>query len=282
MSKPSRRLRFLVPVAVLTVVLGALVYARGTIRDAIIEARKPAVPREEPAVRPSATVPTLSATTVLRPSTPTPVLQPSPTPARGAVNLAVPFFSQAPRGDWSLPWQEACEEASAILVDAFWRGDALSVDAMERNINAAVAWQQSNFGYYQHTTAAQTATMLRELYGYRRVDVEYGVGVPRIAEHIRAGRPVIVPLAGRELGNPYYTAPGPIYHMMVVKGIAENGDVITNDVGTRHGRNLTYAPAVFEAAMHDVPTGGDRWPEGSDPVTYLDTGAKAIVVVYPN
>ena len=80
-----------------------------------------------------------------------------------------------------------------------------------------------------------------------------------------AGRPVIVPLAGRLLGNPYYTQPGPVYHMLVVKGIAENGDIITNDVGTRHGRNLTYAPDVFLNAMHDVPSGGDEWPAGVDP-----------------
>jgi hypothetical protein len=208
-------------------------------------------------------------------------VQPSPTPAAGGVNLAVPFRSQAPRGDWSLPWQEACEEASAVLVDAFWRGDDLSVEEMEARINSVIAWEQSNFGFYKHTTAAQTAGILKELYGYDRVDVEYGVGVDRIAQHVREGRPVIVPLAGRELGNPYYTAPGPVYHMLVVKGITEAGDVITNDVGTRHGRNLTYAPDIFEAAMHDVPTGGDDWPNGVDPVSYLNSGRSAIIVVYP-
>jgi hypothetical protein len=153
---------------------------------------------------------------------------------------------------------------------------------METRILQLVDWSTRTLGYYQHTTAAETARYLREALGYRRVEVEYEVGVDRIAHHVRAGRPVIVPLAGRELGNPYYTQPGPVYHMLVVKGIAENGDVITNDVGTRHGRNLTYAPDVFEAAMHEVPLGGDSWPPNTDPVAFVRSGRKAIIVVYPN
>lgn len=33
-------------------------------------------------------------------------------PIADSINLAVPFTSQAPTGDWSEPWQNACEEAS--------------------------------------------------------------------------------------------------------------------------------------------------------------------------
>ncbi|MCR4279964.1 MAG: hypothetical protein NUV82_00890, partial [Candidatus Komeilibacteria bacterium] len=35
-------------------------------------------------------------------------------------NLDVPFMSQAPHANWDLPYQEACEEASLIMVDYFW------------------------------------------------------------------------------------------------------------------------------------------------------------------
>jgi hypothetical protein len=181
-----------------------------------------------------------------------------------------------------MPWQEACEEASTMLVDAFWRDRTLTVDDAERDILALVAWQQQTFGYYKHTTAAQTARILREYYGYKRVDVVVGADIDDIETNIRAGRPVIVPLAGRQLGNPYYTQPGPVYHMLVVKGIADNGDIITNDVGTQYGRNLTYDPDVFLAAMHDAPTGGDEWPPDVDPVEYINSGQRAIIVVYPN
>jgi hypothetical protein len=260
-------------------------FGRGRVNDWIIEIRKPAVPAEQPrptdAAAPSPTPRPLPPGQAPTPSTSrTPA--PTPTPTTGAINLAVPFSAQAPRGDWSLPWQEACEEASSILVDLYWRGSDTSVEQMERDIYAAVDWQKRTFGYYEHTTAAQTARMLREHVGYRRVEVIENADIADIAREVRAGRPVIVPLAGRLLGNPYYTSPGPVYHMLVVKGIAENGDVITNDVGTKHGRNLTYSPGVFLNAMHDAPEGGATYPPGVDPAQYILTGARRIVVVYPN
>ena len=37
----------------------------------------------------------------------------------------------------------------------------------------------------------------------------------QIKEFLMAGKLVIVPAAGRQLGNPYYKAPGPVYHMLV-------------------------------------------------------------------
>lgn len=243
--------------------VGAVVF-RGAVRDAYIELSKPDVPNERPAPVASPSVSQTSA------------------PESGAVNLAVPFFAQAPRGDWSLPWQEACEEASAILVGAYWTHENLTVDIMEQHILAAVQWENDHYGYYQHTTARQTADMIKALYGFKNVKVEYDIGIDRIAEHIRAGHPVIVPLAGRLLGNPYYVMPGPVYHMLVVKGIAENGDIITNDVGTRHGRNLTYSSEVFLNAMHDAPSGGSDWPDNVYPAGYIQTGRRAIIVVYPN
>ncbi len=255
-----------VGILVVAVVAGGYRYA---IHDAYINYQKPPVPSEQPR----------SVVVSQEPNQP----QPTPTPEiRGAINLAVPFSSQAPRGDWSLPWQEACEETSALLVDAFWRGVTPTEDEVVTSIQRLVDWQKEHLGFYQHTTAAETATMIRSVFGYRRVDVTYGISIEDLRREVRAGRPVIVPLAGRLLGNPFYTVPGPAYHMLIVKGVADNGDVITNDVGTRHGRNLTYSADVFLRAMHDVPTGGDDWSSDIDPAGYVLTGRRAMIVVYPN
>ncbi len=259
---------------ILLIVLAAAVFVfRGTIRDAYIEWRKPVVPSEQPLPSPH---PSPKASEGM--ATPTPTA----TPVVGAVNLAVPFFSQAPRGDWSQPWQDACEEASVILVGAYWTHEELTTDIMEQHILDAVAWENQHFGYYQETTAAQTAQMLRALYGFSDVRVQYNVGIEDMLRHVRAGRPVIVPLAGQLLGNPYYKPPGPIYHMLVVKGVTDNGDIITNDVGTRHGHNYVYSPSVFLNAIHDAPRGGATWPADVDPSEYIKTGRRAIIVVYPN
>ena len=260
-------------IPLLLVAVAAVVF-RGQIRDSYVEWSKPAVPSEEP--RPTPTpVATLG-------STPVPTATPTSKPTTGAVNLGVQFFSQAPRGDWSMPWQEACEEASVVLVGAYWTGEVLTTDTMEQGILAAVQWEKDHYGYYEHTTARQTADMIKALYGFKDVRVEYDIGIARLAEHLRAGRPLIVPMAGRLLGNPYYTQPGPAYHMLVVKGITADGKIITSDVGTSHGRNLTYAADVFLNAMHDAPEGGASWGAGVDPAEYIKTGKRAIIVVYPN
>lgn len=270
----STKMRKRITILVVLLIAAAVVWLlRGAIRDSIIEFQKSPVPSEQPHPTPT---PSADET-----DTPEPTPTPTPRPDAG-VNLAVPFYAQAPEGDWSLPWQEACEEASAILVDAYWQDDPLSVDEMKARILALVMWQTERFGYYEHTTAEETAIVLREVMGYERVEVEHNVGVDEIIKQVRAGRPVIVPLAGRLLGNPYYTAPGPVYHMLVVKGVTDDGQLITNDVGTRHGQNYVYDPAVFEAAMHDAPSGGSTYPEGSDPADWIQTGQPAIIIVYPN
>lgn len=207
---------------------------------------------------------------------------PTPRPNAESVDLNVPFYSQAPSGDWSMPWQEACEEASMILVSAYISHEQLTTEIVEQRILEAVKWEQEHFGFYEHTTAKQTADMIRALYGFKNVSVEYDIGIERIEEHLRAGRPLIVPMAGRLLGNPYYTWPGPVYHMLVIRGIASNGDIITNDVGTRHGNGFLYDQEVFLSAMHDAPTGGNSRLESAADEQWVESGRRAIIVIYPN
>jgi hypothetical protein len=243
-----------------------LIFFRTNIRDFAFELQKQGLPQE---------------TRI----TPTPKYSSSPkvstsVAAFAGINLAVPFSPQAPFGDWSLPYEDACEETSAILVDAYYRNKALTADIVNQEILAVVAWEKIKFGYYENTSAAETAVILREYFGYKRVDVLYNITIDDIKNQILAGRPVIVPLDGRLLGNPYYTQPGPVYHMLVIKGITKDGNFITNDVGTRRGQNYVYNSQVLFDAIHDAPKGGPAWP--ADPEAYIKTGNKAMIVVYPN
>ena len=216
------------------------------------------------------------------PQTPPPqITSPTPQVPTKAVNLAVPFSPQAPYGDWSLPYQEACEEMSAFLVHAFFARIDVTPKLADQAVRDIGAWEQKTFGYYEHTTAAETAQILKQYFGYRQVDVLYDITINDIKDQLRAGRPVIVPLAGRLIGNPYYQQPGPVYHMIVVKGFTEDGYFITNDVGTKRGHNYLVSEKTLYSAIHDAPTGGDSWTTLS-PERYILTGRKAIIVVYPN
>lgn len=166
-------------------------------------------------------------------------------------NLAVPFTSQAPAAKWDDDHQEFCEEASILMVGRYYqqRDIADAADA-EQGLQALKRWQLEHFGYYYDTTAAENAEILAGVYGLK-TELLVDPTIAQIKAAIAAGHPVIVPAAGRELGNPNFTAPGPIYHNLVIRGYTKDGKFITNDPGTRKGKQYVYAQSVVMAAIHD-------------------------------
>ena len=94
--------------------------------------------------------------------------------------------------------------------------------------------------------------------------------VDQIKAELVAGRPVIVPAAGRLLGNPYFTAPGPIYHMLVIRGYTQNDQFIVNDPGTSRGESFLYDFDTLLYALHDWNNGGE-----------ITQGRKVVIVLSP-
>lgn len=185
-------------------------------------------------------------------------------------NLAVPFTVQAPHANWDLPYKETCEEASALMVHFFYEGKQFrNADHADAEILKIVDFQNDRYGDYRDTTADETAQLIRDAWGYDRVDVVTDPTIEDIKREVAAGRPVILPAAGRQLGNPYFTPPGPLYHMLVVRGWTKDGRLITNDPGTRRGEEYLYDPDVLLNAVHD-------WNEGD-----VDNGRKVMIVVWP-
>lgn len=204
------------------------------------------------------------------PAEDSPTVEPSTaTPAE--FNLAVPFTSQAPFGVWDEVHEETCEEASAYMVHAFYQGvsGVIAPQTAEDELQRIVAKEMEIFGFYKDTSAAETAVLVKALYGYARVDVVADPTAEDIKGFIAAGHPVIVPAAGRMLGNPNFTGLGPPYHMIVVRGYTET-HFITNDPGTRNGEQYVYSVGTLMNAMHDW-NGGD-----------VENGEKVVVVIYPN
>lgn len=233
---------------------------RSAIRDAVTARFKPELPTAVPyhpipAADATGTSPMPAAKPEAAPSA-EPQPAPAPTPSNGA-NLAVPFTSQAPHADWSMPYQEACEEASLIMIDGYYKGlGGFTADEADRRILALVAWEEKTFGFYEDTTADEVARMGREYFGYENARAVPIASIEDLKRQIDKGQPVAVPAAGRLLRNPYFSGAGPLYHMLVVKGYAKDGRIITNDPGTRRGADYLYDPAVLWNAIHDW-NGGD-------------------------
>ena len=190
-----------------------------------------------------------------------------------SINLAVPFTSQAPHGSWTEPYQEACEEASVYMVEQYYAGEregVINPDKADLDLLNIVAFEEELFGYYEDTTAEQTGTFAELMFGFSNVILIEDPTVEDIKAQLAAGYPVIVPAAGRLLGNPYFTAPGPVYHMLVIRGYTVGNKFIVNDPGTRHGEAYLYDFETIMSAMHDWNGGGE-----------ITGGRKVVLVIQP-
>lgn len=195
--------------------------------------------------------------------------QPAPVVIPAKLNLAVPFTTQSPDAKWTEQDEESCEEASALIVHYYWQHKTFTTAIAKQELQAIVDFENVHYGKYKDTTAEQTAQFIKDIWGYKRVEVKYDITMDDIKREVAAGRPVILPAAGRMLGNPNFKSPGPLYHMLVVRGWTDDM-IITNDPGTRKGEGYQYQPDVLYNAIHD-------WNDGD-----VANGRKAIVVVWPN
>jgi hypothetical protein len=245
---------------------------RGMIRDAWMLLQRPELPVAEPAkfYPPPTTTRSPQAPTIVVSSTKpgtvvTPPRVPSAEPVdpfadRGPlpaqVNLAVPFLSQAPKQNWSMPYQEACEEASMLMVDAFYRGQSqkFTPSAGDEAILDLVAFEEAR-GKTPDLTAAEVSEIVSAKWGYQAI-VSNDVSPERVKRALANGYPVILPADGKQLANPNFRNGGPPYHMLVIKGYIGNKTWITNDPGTRLGADFTYPYEHLLSVSRDW-NGGD-------------------------
>jgi len=180
-------------------------------------------------------------------------------PAPKSILLEVPFFAQAPFGEWDNPiFQDACEEASIIMAMHWVNKTSVTKEQAKQEILTLTGFEDRTYGPAIDRAAEDAIKIFKDYYNYENVFFRSGVGADDIKAEILKGNLVIVPLNGRILKNPYYTAPGPEHHMLVVIGYDGNkNEFITNDVGTRHGEKYRYSFARFEASLQDYPTGDD-------------------------
>jgi len=227
--------------------LGAAFFYRVRLRDTFDDLRKRS--QVPPAEQFSEVKAESAPETPLKTSSVKPSLMPPPATQK---NLAVPFTSQAPNSIWDAVHEETCEEASLLMVDAYYKKiKKITPATAEAGLLKLVDYQKKIFGFFEDTDAAQTARLLKDYFGYKNVAVTYNINIEDIKKELAAGRPVIVPAAGKLLGNPYFRGGGPDYHMLVIKGYTKDGFFITNDPGTRRGADYLYKFDKLYQAIDD-------------------------------
>ncbi|MDD5749816.1 MAG: C39 family peptidase [Patescibacteria group bacterium] len=166
------------------------------------------------------------------------------------INLAIPFTSQAPTANWEQPFQDACEEASILMVHYYYQGKNLpSPEQVENILIDMVNWQEENWGGHYDLAVVETADLVRQFFPYR-TEVLEDLTAEKIRSFLDRGLPLIVPADGRKLENPFFSGQGPAYHMLVVKGYLGD-NFITNDPGTRRGADFVYSSANLMSSIFD-------------------------------
>lgn len=172
--------------------------------------------------------------------------------------LEIPFYSQTPLSKWDAFHEDMCEEASVLNAGLYLLEKKLSKEEFEKELQKMQKLEKKEIGEWKSTTIAQTKKLV-DIYfegkvkskiinnpTIEQIQAEIAAGLPAG----KAGNPVIVPLSGRDIGNPNFTPPGPIYHMLVIKGY-DSQSFITNDVGTRKGNSYTYKKEVIMKNTRD-------------------------------
>ncbi len=267
MHKRIRRITWTVGITLVVVTSGAAIaYYRHDISRSVERASLPQEIQYGQAVQTAASQ---RPTSVSASATPVVTTKTSPQPLLPEVNLAVPFTVQAPHANWDDPYGEFCEEASVLMAISYIKGEKIpNADVADAKLLAIKAFEDQRFGYYKDTTVAETVTIIKEFYNYKNVKLLQNPTASDIKSSLAAGKLVVIPAAGRLLGNPYFTAPGPIYHMLVIKGYTTDGKFITNDPGTRHGADYLYTENTIMNAIHD-------WPGNEN----IEQGEKVVIII---
>ncbi len=137
---------------------------------------------------------------------------------------------------------------SLIMVHHFLAGTGLTREQAEQEIQAMVHWETEH-GYPQDVTVAELGAIAQQYYGYTPRVIEDPT-LEDLKQLLAGGSPVIVPAAGRDLGNPYFSGEGPWYHMLVLTGYGW-WDFVTNDPGTKRGEGYAYDFETLLRAIHD-------------------------------
>jgi hypothetical protein len=170
----------------------------------------------------------------------------------------VPFTVQAPNANWDDPiLQDGCEEASLLMAKAWIKGEALpEPSAVSDAIHALADFEEGRFDHHEDVSLSELFTVMREYFDHENAHILSDATLESIVSEIETGNLVLAPSYGRALGNPHFTAPGPVTHMLVLIGYdPEAHEFVVNDPGTRHGAGYRYDEDILFDAIWAYPPG---------------------------
>lgn len=169
----------------------------------------------------------------------------------------VPFTPQAPFAEWDeIRFQEGCEEASLVMSWYWITGEVLTQEIARKEILDLTIFEENFYGDFFDTSAEDTLDIFKRYFGYKNANTVFSFGIEDIKKELVKDNLVLVPLDGTLLNHPYYTPPGPTRHMLVIRGFDdETGEFITNDPGTKFGKEFRFKYDILMNAIINYGTG---------------------------
>lgn len=168
-------------------------------------------------------------------------------------SIDVPFTSQAPEGNWSEPWKNACEETSIYMVSSFYENDPIKREEAVKKIKEILEVKNEKFSVSKDESLETISRLITELELPWTTELIKNPTVEDLKKELAEGRPIIVPVYAPSLNNPYYGPEEPDYHVLVLTGYDDAEDVfIVNDPGTKNGQGLRFSYEIFMSAIHDL------------------------------
>lgn len=168
-----------------------------------------------------------------------------------AKQLEIPFTPQAPQGIWSQPWQDDCEEAVITMAKFYYLNKTINTKIAIKQINQIRNIKEGYYGFSLDEEADKITELINNFLPFE-ARVVSNPSIDQIKNEINNNRPVILPAYGKYLSNPFFGSAGVQYHVILISGYDDNSqEFITQEPGTRHGKNYKYSYKTIMNAMHD-------------------------------
>jgi len=165
------------------------------------------------------------------------------------------FVQQAPEKNWDEPWQDACEEASLLTVDFYYKNiKSITTETNRDSILKMIEFENTQ-SFTSDMTVNQMAIVGQKYLGYQTKIIDNPT-IEDIKNYLVKDIPVIVPASGKILfkENTHFNSGGPYYHNIVILGYNDDKQQFTvHDVGTKAGSYFHYSYSLLTNSIHDFP-----------------------------
>lgn len=185
-------------------------------------------------------------------------------PLQKTLVLSVPYASQVPFGNWVAPFDEACEETSAIMVQAYYNGKkTLVATDVRKKIQTIVAWENTAFGDNTDTSASQTQKFIQQTLSFDTT-IHTNPTIDDIKKELRASHPVISFHNTHKLYRTSFLRG--TYHVVVIIGYDDiTEEFIIHDPARTNQHRFLYTSVMDSLRDFNVK---NKLPDGTPTVLF--------------